>query len=826
MIINKEKYYKKLKKTIKRRVGKRNIYTKDCEVLSNLIFNETKRQISPSTLKRFFGLINYNYNPSRFTLDTLAIFCGFNNWINFVKHQSIKAKKGKQDISSWEKFKRKYKAISNFSIRSINKKVHKPFEINIKRQFIDEFITGFMKSEKTASALIAPGGYGKSSIALNIAKDYFFADNAPFANDILMLIDGSNTNFPYQLQFDFKSFLFELLGYNSKISIRRYFENRQNEIEGKFVLIIDGLNELTNTENSQAWFLEPLLRVIASNTKTRWFKIIITSRIYTWKTLANLSEKKYNLKNQWYKVSFSDNIADVINIPAYTDNEIDEFFLKSGINESHESVILNHPELVSIIIVPYFLNLYAILYKNNVKISEIDLFNAYISKYLLHGENSAAKRRIIDKLLIKSKYGRNGNRILKKDLNDILAVNLDSYNELLLSGLISEEKYTGKYLAIETYVMFTNQVVFEFFIAKGWVSDFKFNNELLINIIKYYKYSNDTCLNLIEWLIKYAFKESLFDLLKSIYKTLTLHYFNFLNEVDLNLTAIRIASVICLEIRKSEVARKQLLREYASYPVSRKLYFRLFPDIDFLVRYFGDALSFIIDESDDLNEKIYAYSLRLCQYTFEHNFDNAKYVYDLLNDCFEKNAISLYTFGYYLYACLLYEKQTHGHIAQSTKDELNCFIEKSKDNNCNTDILSIIIVSGALDLLGLSNLISKRLKDYANKFDSNSMLNPQLLQILMLLYASWLIDNKQYSLAREIYGQISLTNISANYKYIVTLHSYFIDFKFLLINHQIRKAFDLLNKIINIAEILGYKLFIKKAQEQIDILAAGNTLST
>lgn len=50
---------------------------KDCIELSSEIFKRTKVQISPNTLRRFFGLVKAQNAPSKATLNTLAQYCGF-----------------------------------------------------------------------------------------------------------------------------------------------------------------------------------------------------------------------------------------------------------------------------------------------------------------------------------------------------------------------------------------------------------------------------------------------------------------------------------------------------------------------------------------------------------------------------------------------------------------------------------------------------------------------------------------------------------------------------------------------------------------------------
>ncbi|WP_412468260.1 PAS domain S-box protein [Pedobacter sp. KLB.chiD] len=57
-----------------------------CFALSVLLQKKTGRKISETTLKRLFGFAKYNFRTSRYTLDTLASYCGFENWSLWQEH--------------------------------------------------------------------------------------------------------------------------------------------------------------------------------------------------------------------------------------------------------------------------------------------------------------------------------------------------------------------------------------------------------------------------------------------------------------------------------------------------------------------------------------------------------------------------------------------------------------------------------------------------------------------------------------------------------------------------------------------------------------------
>jgi len=66
--------------------------------LSKIIQEQTNVLLSPTTLKRVWGKVNYNSNPSINTLNTLAQFSGYSNWRDFknkYESKSVPSKKPK-----------------------------------------------------------------------------------------------------------------------------------------------------------------------------------------------------------------------------------------------------------------------------------------------------------------------------------------------------------------------------------------------------------------------------------------------------------------------------------------------------------------------------------------------------------------------------------------------------------------------------------------------------------------------------------------------------------------------------------------------------------
>lgn len=67
--------------------------------LSQKVFESTGVRLSPSTLKRFFGIINHKGTPSITTMDALSKYLGFENWRDFKLTKQNKLEGLREGIS-------------------------------------------------------------------------------------------------------------------------------------------------------------------------------------------------------------------------------------------------------------------------------------------------------------------------------------------------------------------------------------------------------------------------------------------------------------------------------------------------------------------------------------------------------------------------------------------------------------------------------------------------------------------------------------------------------------------------------------------------------
>ncbi len=154
-----------IKDHLQRKIGTKIQYEKDCRKLSKQIFTQTNRQLSSSTIKRFFGLVVSPFKTSKYTLDTFAAFLGFEDWIAYI-NSFDESKCSIPNTNTWDLLKRRALLIPEYSLSSLKQKTSYNPETDLFSSFAGKIFEAFMDAPQTATMFVAPDGYGKSTILI------------------------------------------------------------------------------------------------------------------------------------------------------------------------------------------------------------------------------------------------------------------------------------------------------------------------------------------------------------------------------------------------------------------------------------------------------------------------------------------------------------------------------------------------------------------------------------------------------------------------------------------------------------------------------------
>ena len=87
-VIDKGQALLTLQREIQEHFGRPVASSRDCNLLSEELFQKTSFKVNPNTLRRFFGLVKATYPPSSGTLSILSKYCGFDSLEELVHHSS------------------------------------------------------------------------------------------------------------------------------------------------------------------------------------------------------------------------------------------------------------------------------------------------------------------------------------------------------------------------------------------------------------------------------------------------------------------------------------------------------------------------------------------------------------------------------------------------------------------------------------------------------------------------------------------------------------------------------------------------------------------
>jgi len=798
-----------LKEEIQKKFGQNIFYAKDCKFLSEVIQESTKRQISISTLKRFFGIIKSPFNPSKFTLDTFSIYLNFKSWQDFINcYESDKQSFSQQN--AWEDLKIRAKTLTEYSLNSLKTKIGAHIKGIPVRNFAEKKFVAFLNSPQTATAFIAPGGYGKSTIVTQLAEKYFIKQSDKSSNDIICLIDGGIIYNLISLDFKYKQ-LANLLEFNPQNSFSNYFRENPEQVKGRFILIVDRLNEIYYQTKKLTHFIDNLVKIISSYEQIDWFKLVITCRPDTWQIFCNFIRNNPHLKSNWFEVTFEGNLTDTINVPPLSQKEIKSVLKKNNYPLSFENLRFHFPEITDIICNPYFLYLFLLRKETGGFLTDIELLNHFALQKILSEPYSVEKRNMIDSIIRNCENGRLKTVVKKDDIlqqgNSILA-----YNELISIGILHEYTIPDYYLTLTTFVKFSHNILFEFFLANKWIKENKLNVDLLKRIIEYYENTPQRRCNILKYIIKIAFKEENTELLKDVYSI-------FQEKSDSGSSLIpqfhEVINTVGVELRKNKKVRDILIPWYAKSKSGQLFYFESFFDMDCLVLYSGDNIDYYLQYNQSIHAKYYGHFMKFMQYFLACDLKKCEEEYHIVRNLGYSEEINpLYTC---LYLCVQIVYQSV-FIKKPITDIMNrvyLMSDKLFEKNSQTSSIYPRFEFSIIFALNYGNKFEEIIElasRIADRYDLTKFNSNVFFRLTQTFYARALLNTGKTQQANKIFSRIKFNNIPIHLKHYLELRFQFVQVEFLIFNGKIKKAYKILKEIKTISQMLKFYYFYEKAE--------------
>jgi len=515
---------KLLKKDVLIKAGRQIKHTSDCMWLVRRIAEETNRQISVSTVKRFFGVVNSPFQPSKYTLETLAQYLGFTSW---VEYRNCYDASRYSDLSenTWELLKSRIKIVTNHSLNSIKQKTeYAPGKV-IFRKFAKKRFEDFLDSSKTATLFVAPDGYGKSTTLIQLVENYFLNENATHKNDIALLIDGGIFFNLYSKNPNIE-LLHQFLEFKINSSQEFHFQKNPGQRNGRIIIFIDDVDEIFFDKHRYHQLLENLMRMILAY-DNGGYKMVITCRPENIDVFSHLMHKNPVFKSCWHDLNFdSNNVFTAINIPLFTKTEINEILKKHHFIHSYDYLKNSIKNILDIIQYPYILSLFVKEYHKTKNVSEIDLLQQFLKSRLYSPPYMEEKLFVLEHFLKLCKLGKEINSVAKEDLLSGVKYN-EAYRELVSYGILFEYTIPNGLFGSNTFVKFNQSQVFEYILLEKWRHNKTLNIDLFFEIKAYYQNNVQLQINILKLFILLLYHNRKTSVLKEIQSKLQTSIFTY-----------------------------------------------------------------------------------------------------------------------------------------------------------------------------------------------------------------------------------------------------------------------------------------------------------
>ncbi|MFD1631633.1 hypothetical protein [Pseudopedobacter beijingensis] len=474
----------------------------DCRRLSVLINKAVHKNVSETTLKRLFGFAETKHKFSRYTITALCEFIGKQSWEQFCE-ESKKTESIKNNV--WNVLQSRARLITRYTLNNIKNKCSIPFPYTINREFSERDFNYFYNKEFVYSSFVSQAGFGKSVMLAHLVEKFFITEGAPYQKDILLFINPNMLPGLENLDYNIEQWLDEQMDGISTDSFSQYFNDHPEELEGKIIIIFDGFDDITLKDEPFNKLINSLADFVSLHAKASWIKIVLSMRTTMWLKFYEKIRHSAIIKSKWYKGNYSAN-DDFSNLPPLTDREID-FVIQNFSPEKIEDI---NPKIKMQLKSPFYLHIYYDLLQDgrDAKCLTDLTFYELIVSFVHHKINLSSfyteKVILLKNFINIASKNQKGNAVYKVDiLNDIVKFK-QAYDELILHGILVEEKQYGDVLPVEI-VRFQQTHVFEYFLFIETIEkhDRKVNSEYLRHVLEEFENSNIT-LKLLQWTVRYV----------------------------------------------------------------------------------------------------------------------------------------------------------------------------------------------------------------------------------------------------------------------------------------------------------------------------------
>lgn len=642
---------------------------KDCNSLSIQILATTGEVVSHSTIRRCWGLLKANTKPSLTTLNVLCKYCNYKDWDDFVKKNTEQTHTELNQSKQWKTAQKRCNEETLETLDFIKGRCGIQYMFAIDRRLAADRLDTFLRSTYTATAIVGPGGYGKSTLLAKWVERQM-AKNSD--NDTLLLfIRGKKLESSIGTGSLFKRWINHKLSGDNTAGIKELIGQDK---EHSVVIVIDGLDEINLPENKIIDISSQIAEYVSTNKHNR-FKLIVSSRNSTWE--RNFLPKIFHenpYKTDWLGSWTSTNGKTFTNIPPLSRIEIQDILNKTINSGKPKKLLVDDLEinLRQAISYPFYLQLFINTGGEGnlgTSIGNLDLMDLFLKSQIYNSPLADEKLDLIYAILDSQKFGLSENITLKSEIKKKYPLHLktvgkyyDAYQDLLSYGIISEEVIESKFKILKTVIKIANDNLRCSLIVRHLVES---NDGIDFSLFKRVddEYPDgETKVMIIANLYHEAYLSRNIEAL--------LPFFTLKTET---LRKAITQSQLGISIHKDQFMGNKLISEYAKNPTAQTLLFENVIDIDFLTTSYAHMMQEYLKYKKDKESIIFANTMLALSHIYKLERSKAYYYINEIKKTNPNLTMRPSTIARWLGVQLLYSFLTSESIDQELIKSLHKF---------------------------------------------------------------------------------------------------------------------------------------------------------
>lgn len=637
-----------LRKLITRKFGRQISAARDCNDLAEAIKSNTNRNISSTTLRRYFGLLPSKTAFSKYNLDTLSIYAGYDDFNSYTLEYG--ANKININLPN-ESILEEIKQITRYTLNSIFRKALTDFNKTIPRQELNKRVDKFLESDYMIFPLIAPGGYGKSTALAHWVK-------SNLENHLVLFSPASI----------FHSLINPGKDLNRKLSMNlKSADNVYNTLipwlrdnEKKLIIVIDALDEISSEPEKLIELAEYILDNASLYAHTRSIKVIFSSREAVWHThLAEI----FNLRSEreWFEEIDPGLETGYTNLPLLSNSEIR--LIISGYSKAgnkrlvFDSIPWDIRELLRIPIHLHFLNELHKTGKTVERISQLDITREFIREYVFRGRYAEQKEDIIWTIIELLDSAGDIGFLNKNDLKIKLPIHLkresayfQGYKDLLHAGILSEEREENRFGIYQTRIAFKHQNIHQYLYSLFLIKENSGLNKNLLTEVCKSRHNMLWTSQIIAILYEIAYDGEDYDAIAD---------FCDLPEEIIRSFNVRIA--VGKSFRRKNDITKKLISRYAELSKGRKMFFEEFVDTNYIFNNFRFRIEEYLKYEKNIEPQLFGNCILFLGSFLELNTRDCHGYYRKINNIQPDSSVYPWPIGRKVTSHILYEYFINNH---------------------------------------------------------------------------------------------------------------------------------------------------------------------